>query len=274
VTEPDRRDAIDIDGRRFSYRSVGAGPPLVLVNGYSATAQDWDPTLLGTLATAFEVICPDNRGMGESELGPLDPPLTIDSMATDIQCLLDARGIEHAPIAGRSMGGFVAQRLATLEPARVDALILLGTDGGGPTAVRATPEAWAQLMDHSGTPREQVSRLVELLFPPALVGAIDEAFGDLIAEARAALSLAAVQAQERAIAAWHAEEQARPDPSTAPPVLVLSGSEDVLIPPQNDELIAKIWPACDVERFAGGGHAFFALEPAQVAARITAFCTA
>jgi pimeloyl-ACP methyl ester carboxylesterase len=271
VTETERRDAIDIDGRRFSYRSVGAGPPLILLNGYSATAQDWDPTLLGTLATSFEVICPDNRGMGESALGRLDPPLTIDSMGTDVERLLDALGIEHAPIAGWSMGGFVAQRLATRAPERVDALILLGTDAGGPTTVRATPEAWAQLTNHSGTPREQASRLIDLLFPPPLVGAIDEAFGDLIADARATLSLAALEAQERAMAAWHAEEQPRPDSATAPPVLVLSGSEDVVIPPANDELIAKIWPACVVERFAGG-HAFFALEPTEVAARIAAFC--
>ncbi len=268
----ERRDAIDIDGRRFSYRVVGSGTPLVLLNGYSATAMDWDPVLLGALAESFEVICPDNRGVGESELGDLDSRLTIESMAGDVERLLDALGIEHTPVGGWSMGGFVGQRLAVRAPARVDALILLGTDGGGPSTVRARPEAWAQLVDHSGTFREQASRLIALLFPAPLVPMIDEAFGDMMAEARSTLSLVALAAQERAMAEWHASEPLPPDPATAPPVLVLSGKEDVVIPPDNDEVLARIWPRCETERY-DGGHAFFALLGAEVAARITSFCT-
>lgn len=263
--------AIEIDGRRLAWRTIGSGRPLVLVNGYSATAQDWEPTLLAELARSFEVICPDARGMGESELGDPEEPMTIDSLSQDLERLLDVLGLERAPIAGWSMGGFIAQRLAVRAPARVEALVLLGTDPGGPTAVRATPRAWAQLLDHSGTPREQASRLIELLFPPALVPAVDEAFGDLIAAARATLSPEALLAQERAMAAWHADDQPRPDPATAPRVLVLSGSEDVVVPPQNEATLAAVWLACEVETFVGGAHAFFALEPQRVADRIAAF---
>ncbi len=266
----ERLDAIDIDGRKLTWRSVGRGPPLVLLNGYSASAQDWDPTLLGELAGAFEVLCLDHRGIGESELGDADD-VTIDAMAQDVERLLDARGIEHAPIAGWSMGGFVGQRLAVRSPARVEALVLMGTDPGGSTAVRASPEAWAELIDHSGTPRERASRLIPLLFPPALVPAIDAAFGDLIAEAQAKLSQPALRAQERAMAQWHERAQDSPDPATGPRTLVLSGSEDVVIPPQNCDSLAAIWSPCEVEVFAGGGHAFFALEPQRVAARVRTF---
>lgn len=244
---------------------------MVLLNGYSATAMDWDPVLLGALAESFEVICPDNRGVGESELGDAEPPLTIESMSGDVARLLDALGIEHAPIGGWSMGGFVGQRLAVRASERVDVLILMGTDGGGPSTVRAQPGVWAQLIDHSGTFREQASRLIGLLFPAPLVPMIDQAFGDMMAEARSTLSLAALSAQERAMAEWHTAEPSRPDPAKAPPVLVLSGKEDVVIPPDNDEVLARIWPRCEVERY-DGGHAFFALQGAQVAARITSFC--
>lgn len=267
----DRRDAIDIDGRTFSYRSVGSGPPFVLLNGYSATAMDWDPVLLGALADSFEVICPDHRGIGESEPGDAEPPLTVESMAGDVERLLDALGIERVPIGGWSMGGFVTQRLAVRSPERVAAVILLGTDGGGPSTVRAQPEAWAQLIDHSGTLREQASRLIGLLFPAAIAPMIDQAFGDIMADARAALSFDALSAQERAMAAWHAEAQPRPDPATAPRALVLSGAEDVVIPPANDAVLAEIWPRCEVERY-DGGHAFFALQGARVAERIISFC--
>jgi pimeloyl-ACP methyl ester carboxylesterase len=270
VIESERADWIDIDGRRYAWRSIGSGPELILLNGYSATAQDWDPTLLGALEATFDVICPDHRGMGESDLG--DPnAVTIDSMAEDVERLLDAVGVERAPVVGWSMGGFVAQRLARRAPHRVTALGLMSSDPGGASAVRAAPEAWAQLTDHSGTPREQASRIIPLLFPPVLVPAIEEAFGEMMATARAALSPEALEAQRRAMEAWHAEEQPAPAAGAVPRVLVMGGSEDIVIPPQNEAALAAAWPGAEVESFIGGGHAFFALEPHRVAERITEF---
>jgi pimeloyl-ACP methyl ester carboxylesterase len=79
-------------------------PPLLLLNGYAATAADWDPTFVATLARSFELICPDNRGVGAAPLGELDGPLTIEAMAADAEALLDARGIESLAVAGWSMG--------------------------------------------------------------------------------------------------------------------------------------------------------------------------
>jgi pimeloyl-ACP methyl ester carboxylesterase len=40
----------EIEGRRLTWRTVGAGPTLLLVNGYAATAADWDPAALSALA--------------------------------------------------------------------------------------------------------------------------------------------------------------------------------------------------------------------------------
>ncbi len=143
---------LEIDGRALAWRSLGDGPPLLLVNGYAATGGDWDPQLLQRLAETFELIAPDNRGMGRSALG--DPAgLAIDGMAHDLELLLDALGVERAPVVGWSMGGFVAQQLALRAPARVERLVLLSTDPGGATAVAPEPEAWAQLLDHSGSAR-------------------------------------------------------------------------------------------------------------------------
>jgi pimeloyl-ACP methyl ester carboxylesterase len=266
----ERTESITIDGRRYVSRVLGSGPPLVLLNGYTGTAADWDPTLLGELSSSFTVYAPDHRGMGESELGdPAD--VSVDSMAGDVRALMDAQGIDTAAVVGWSMGGFVAQRLTLDTPGRVTSLTLMATDPGGPLAVRATPEHWAQLTDLSGTPREQASRLISLLFPAPLVTAIDDAFGDLLAEARAVLSHPAAEAQARAIADWHATEPVAPDPATAPPVLVMVGTHDVVIPPENDDVLERVWPNVEVDRFAEGGHAFFAIEPTRAAERIRAF---
>lgn len=266
----ERTGAIEIDGRRLGWRALGAGPPLVLVNGYAATAADWDPTFLATLARSFEVLCPDNRGMGTSALG--DPAaLSIDAMAGDVLALLDARGIATAPLVGWSMGGFVAQRVASRAPARVARLALLGTDPGGTASVAADPAVWSALVDRSGTPREQASRLLSLIFPPEQARVIDRMFGDVVASARAALSPEALSAQERAMLAWHAGDGAGPRADAALPVLVAHGTEDVVIPSGNADALAARWPGARVERFAGCGHAFMAQEPVRLGELVAGF---
>lgn len=267
---PERSGEIDLDGRRLAWRALGAGPPLVMVNGYAATAADWDRTLLAALGEAFELICPDNRGVGGSELGEGAEP-GIDAMAGDVERLLDAFGLDRAPVLGWSMGGFVAQRLALRAPARVAALVLLSTDPGGPEAVAAEAHVWAGLIDHSGSPREQASRLISLLFPAELAPEIDEQFGELVATARAELDPAALTAQEIAMDDWRSAEQPRPDPAATSPVLAACGSEDVVIPPANTRAIGERWPGARVELFAGGGHAFMAQEPARLSGLIESF---
>lgn len=261
--------AIEIDGRRFAWHSVGTGPPLLLVNGYAATGGDWDPTLLMALGRSFEVICPDNRGVGDSERG--EGELTVAGMAADLEVLLDALGLERVPVVGWSMGGFAAQELARRAPARVTALGLLSTDPGGGGAVLADPAVWARLIDHSGTPREQASRLIALLFPPDLAPEIDRRFGEVVAAARAGLAPATLAAQELAMAAWHTQPLGVPANAPAPPVLVAHGSEDVVIPVANAERLAGRWPGAQVELFAGGGHAFMAQEPQRLAELLIAF---
>jgi 3-oxoadipate enol-lactonase len=255
---------------RLAWRSVGSGPALLLVNGYAATAMDWDPQFLAALARSFEVICPDNRGVGGSGLGDPDDPLTVDGMAEDLEAVLDAIEVERVPVVAWSMGGFIAQRLAGQAPKRVEAMALLSTDPGGPAAVRAEPEVWSRLTDRSGTPREQATRLISLLFPPELAQEIDREFGETVAEARAGLSTEALSVQEAAMALWHAEDQPLPQPNS-PPVLIAHGSKDVVIPPQNADALAARWPDCRLERFAGGGHAFTAQEPERLADLITSF---
>ncbi len=259
--------AIEIDGRRYAWHAVGSGPPLVLINGYGGTGEDWDPMFLGALARRFEVICPDNRGMGESELG--DEELTIAGMAEDVEALLDALEIEAAALAGWSMGGFVAQRVAETAPARVSTLGLVGTHPGGPAYVPcAGTEAFRKLVDYSGTPREQAARLISVLFPPAQAAAIDAEFGELVAAARARLDHRALDAQEAALVAWRHRDPP-PPPADPPPTVVLHGALDELIAAGNAAPLAERWRA-EARIFDGSAHAVMAQEPAAVAAAIAA----
>ena len=256
---------IDVEGRKLTWRTLGAGPPLLLINGYAATGEDWDPTFLEGLAGSFETICPDNRGVGESELG--EGELTIDGMAADLEALLDWLGIERLPVVAWSLGGFVAQRLAIRAPGRVAALTLLATDPGAPDSTDADAEVWAQLTDHSGTDREQASRLISLLFPPALATEIDRDFGEIVAAARAQLSPETLRAQEAAMDAWHHDPLPRGEIPNVP-VLIAHGDSDQVIPPANADALAARWPGARLELFQGCGHGLMAQAPERLAALV------
>jgi len=259
---------IDRGGRTLAWREGGEGPPLLLLQGYSGTADDWDPTFLAGLEATFRVIRPDNRGMGRSTFGDPAEPLSIFTMADDALAVLDHLGVDSAVVAGWSMGGYIAQVVTCRAPERVRALALIDTAPGGPTAARSDdPTAWTRLIDHSGTPREQASRLLHVLFPEELADRFDAEVGDAVAEARAALDLRALHAQEAAITAYHdADPPAVPTPP--PPVLAVAGSEDIVLPPANVERLADLWPGCRCEVIPGAGHAAMAQAPEEVVALI------
>ncbi len=259
---------IEVEGRRLAWRTAGAGPPLLLVNGYAATGADWDPGFLAGLAQSFELICPDNRGVGGSGLGGTE--LTIDGMAADLEALLDALAIDRITVVGWSMGGFVAQCLAARAPGRIEAMALLATDPGGPGSIAAAPADWARLIDPSGTPRERATRLISLLFPPDLAPEIDRRFGDLVATAQAQLSPSALRAQEAAMESWHRLSRASPGAGGTPPTLVLHGDLDAVIPAANAAALASRWPGAEVEILPGCAHALMAQEPQRVATLIRA----
>jgi pimeloyl-ACP methyl ester carboxylesterase len=255
--------------RGLAVTSVGAGPTLVLINGYAASRDDWDPSFLDALARDSTVLCPDNRGIGASP--PVAAPLRIGTMADDILALLDAVGVGPVDVVGWSMGGFIAQVVAQRAPVRVRRLVLLATDPGGPRSVKATEEVWSRLIDHGGTPREQATRLLFLLFGADVARAVDAEFGELVAQARAALSHATLTAQEEAIDRWRAEPADARLASIRMPVLIAGGSDDVVIPIENSRRLHAALPGSELMIFDGVGHAFMAQEPGPLGARIGQF---
>ena len=251
----------------LAHREAGTGKPLVLLNGYAATKDDWDPVFLERLGGHVRLICPDNRGVGDSP--PLDGELTAASMAADTLELIERLGLGRTALAGWSMGGFVAQELAAAAPERFSHLVLLSTDPGA-AAVLAEPEVRRDLVDHDGTPREQATRLIGLLFPAPVAAEIDARFGDVVAAARARLDPATLDAQSGAMDAWHSLASSVCG-EISQPTLVAAGREDRVIPVENAARLAAAIGDSRLERFAGGGHAFMAQEPRRVADLIGAF---
>jgi 3-oxoadipate enol-lactonase len=257
-------------GRKIAWTAVGDGPPLLLLNGYAATGADWDPAFLGLLAARFRVICPNNIGLGSSTLAADAVVGGVEGMTGDAIGLLDGLGIERVALAGWSMGGFVVQSLVRAIPARVTSLALISTHTGGPDCVDADRAVWLRLIDHSGTPREQATRLLSLLFPPDRAPEADERFGEIVAAARALPPERVLFMQEEAIAAWHgrATSLSLADPEI--PTIVVHGGSDTVVPPGNAEVLARYHPGAQVKLFPECAHAPMAQEPEAVAEAILA----
>lgn len=264
----ERRERTEVDGRVVAWRGLGAGPPLLLINGYAASGDDWDPTFLAALATSFELICPDNPGLGGSE--PLPGTLSVEAMAVAHLGLLDALGVEAAFVGGWSMGGYQSQALAEAAPSRVRGLALIGTHRG-PGAAVGDAEVWRKLTDHASPPREQAAELISILFPPGVAAEIDRDFGEEVAAARAAMSVPVLEAQEGAMIAWRKRELPEPAPSL--PAAVVHGALDAIILADNAGPLAERWNA-SLEVIDGCGHAVMAQEPQRVAAAIAALAAA
>jgi len=260
---------IQVDGAKIVYRRLGNGCPLLVLNGFAATSGDWDPLFIHGLASYSELILLDNRGIGRSSDD--GRPFDIAQLADDVARVIEMLGIERANVLGWSMGGFMAQTLALQHPDRVNKLILLSTDPGGTDADLASPAVWSQLIDSSGTPYDQARRLLPLLFPSDVAESFYRKFGDIVAAARARLSPDLINRQAAAMDAWHRNGAGDRLRGINAPVLIATGSEDVVIPPSNALKLVNAIPSAWLAQFPHGGHAFMAQYPRQLADLINCF---
>ncbi|MCI3944698.1 hydrolase, alpha/beta fold family [Pseudomonas syringae] len=119
-----------VGGIAFAYRESGlrSGVPVVLLNYWGAVLDDFDPRIVDGLAAEHHVIAINYRGVG---LSGGTSPVTIDEMARDTVELIRALGYKQVDLVGFSMGGFVAQDVASKAPGLVRRLILASTGPAG-----------------------------------------------------------------------------------------------------------------------------------------------
>jgi pimeloyl-ACP methyl ester carboxylesterase len=236
----------DID---VSYRIMGEGYPIVLITGYGATMDLWDPMMLKELSSRYKVVLFDNRGIDHTTAS--DKPFTIELFAEDTRGLMDALKIGKAHVLGWSMGTFIATELALAYPERVNKLILYGGNCGwtGNEVVKASPEVSRTLMDLSIPREERSKRLIGILFPKKWLED-HPGFVRTLPRPKEPPSQATIERQGRAIASWQGT-CARLD-KIASPTLVITGTEDVVIPPANSLLMASRIPGSWLIRLPGG----------------------
>lgn len=127
----------------FSSKNGDKRPALILIHGAGGMHLHW-PYNLRRL-NDFQVFAPDLPGHGKSEgLGKQ----SVERYADDLAIWMEHIGIQKAVIAGHSMGGAIAQTMATRYAEKVSALILIAT--GARLAVN--PSLLEKLSIPSSTP--------------------------------------------------------------------------------------------------------------------------
>ena len=103
-----------VNGIDYAYRDAGEGPvPLVLLQHFRGNLDNWDPALIDALASTRRVVAFDNAGVGGSTG---TTPHVIEQMAHDAIAFLAALELGQADILGYSIGSFVAQEIALIQP--------------------------------------------------------------------------------------------------------------------------------------------------------------
>jgi pimeloyl-ACP methyl ester carboxylesterase len=242
------------------------------LNGFGATSSDWDPSFIDGLASSNELILLNNRGIGGSTDN--GQSFEIGNLAADAALVIEALGFERVSVIGWSMGGFIAQALAVKHANRVDKLVLLSTDPGGIEADLASRDVWSELLDTSGAPNEQARRLLFLLFPKDIAESFYRQFRDIVAVARARVSVELLNRQAAVIEAWYRNGLTSQLRDIRVPVLIATGTEDIVIPASNALKLVNTIPGAWLAQFPHGGHAFMAQFPKALAALINSFLAA
>jgi 3-oxoadipate enol-lactonase len=252
---------VAIGPRKLAYESVGSGPPLVLLHAFPFDGRMWRKTA-AALASQAQVITPDMRGFGQSDISP--DGFSIADLADDVAALLDALKLPTATVGGMSMGGYVALAFADRHRGRLKSLILADTKAtADPPEASQGREAAIELVEKQG-----VSALLEKQIPRLISAAASDG---LHAEVRAL----GEQPSRTVIAAIRALRD-RPDRSAelasiTVPTLVVVGTDDALSPPAEAMAMAAAIPRARVAQIPGAGHLSNLENPDAFAAALAGF---
>ncbi len=237
------------------YEVHGTGPVLVLVSGLGGGTWSWYGQV-PYFRRSYQTVVFDNRGAGRSSKPP--GPYSMADFAQDTLALLDHLNVERCFLAGLSMGGMIVQETALRAPHRFNALVLGCTHCGGPSKVSPDPEVIARFVDNEGlSPEEIVTKNLPFFFSRR---ALEEKKEAVEAYKRAQLSVPmqpkeAFESQLLAIQRFDACDRLG---KLDAPTLVVTGTEDLLVPPENARILADRLPNATLVTMEGAGHALHA----------------
>ncbi|SDC68626.1 alpha/beta fold hydrolase [Natrinema hispanicum] len=282
------RDGVSIYYERDESDGDGTAP-VVFVQGLGFGRWMWR-WQREAVADRYDVIAPDNRGTGRSDVGlpPLVPRLpgllrglvllklagySMDGLAADLEAVLDDAGIYNAHIVGASMGGMIAQRHA-VEYTRAKSLTLCCTSHGGPDAAPVPEETQEHMFetpdgaDERGTIRHRMRPAFTERFTnrnPHLMDQIIEWRLEQDADEPAR------EAQGAAVQGFDISDRLE---RVRVPTLILHGTDDQVVPVENARLLEEKLPNSRLELIEGGSHLFFIEDDKLVSEHLIEFLDA
>ena len=221
-------------------------PALLLLPG-QANSHVWWTQLRGAFEDRFRVLTFDYRGTGDSR-GPIGDWSTV-LFAGDAAQVVTTLAVGPASVYGTSFGGRVAQMLAIAHPETVDRLALACTSPGGSHAQERSAEVRRALAVPD--PDQRRRTLHQLFYTDAWP--YPPGHSNLLGDPT--MTTAESRAHLRASATHDAWDRL---PSIAAPTLVLHGTDDLMVPAHNAELIATRIPEHDPCTCSEHGrHGFF-----------------
>jgi pimeloyl-ACP methyl ester carboxylesterase len=135
-----------LNGVKLYFEIHGTGEPLLFLHGFSGSSQDWMASI-GALRNQFQCIAPDLRGHGRSSI--LLKPFRHQEAADDMLALLDHLGIATCKGLGISGGGNVLLHMATRQPGRIKAMVLVSATPYFPAQARQIMARYADALPES-----------------------------------------------------------------------------------------------------------------------------
>lgn len=245
------------EGLALRVHERGAGPPLLLLHGFTGSVEAWGEPLLAALACGHRVLAVDLHGHGRSD-APADPArLTVERVVDDLARVLEALDAPRATWVGYSMGGRVALAAAALRPGRVDRLVLESASPGLASAEerrqrREDDEARARDLEEGG-----IEAFVERWMALPLF-ATQRSLPRPVREAERRRRLGnrpgALAASLRGMGTGSQPSFWEALPSVRAPALLLTGAEDAKFRGLADAMAASL-PDARRRDVAGAGHA-------------------
>src|SRR5580700_9118719 len=179
ITAPTQFIETPLEKYAFRRFGSGSGVPLLCLQHFTGTLDNWDPAVTDPLAQGREVILFENAGVGRSTG---EVPESMSGMAAHAVAFVEALGMQQVDLLGYSLGGMVAQQIALNRPSLVRKMLLVATapEGGEDIMHMEKPEL-KKITDDPNLPGLQ--KLVKLFFAPSKSSqAAGEAFVARLAE--------------------------------------------------------------------------------------------
>src|SRR5882762_7023295 len=261
---------------KYAYRRFGGGPglPLLCLQHFTGTLDNWDPAVTDPLASGREVILFDNAGVGRSSG---DVPETIAGMAEHSTAFLDGLGIKTCDVVGYSLGGMVALQMVQDRPSIVRRMVLVGTaPRGGENIMHLEKPSLAKRIQDPTNQGYDVLRKIFFTSSPASQAA-GEAFVRRISQRKddrdPPSGPKAASAQMAAFREWDKPKGERFAELRAihHPTLVVNGVHDEMIPVSNSYRLSENLTNAVLFTYPDAGHGSLFQYPESFARHATAF---